>query len=65
MDRVLLEKKPDFICFVDCCVAAASGVVAFYLVEHSAWSLSRMCPFWVSSDSGKKILTFFKIYVGP
>ena len=59
MDRVLLGKTLEFICFVDCCFAAASGVVNFSLVERLPWRLPRMCPFWVSSESGKVLLTFF------
>ena len=39
-----------------CCVMA--------LVDCTPWSFMRMRPFWVYSDSGKKLFTFFTLMRG-
>ena len=45
------------------CTGVASSEVrdlvdGWVLVDHTPCQLVRMCPFWVSSDSGKSLLTF-------
>ena len=64
MKMVLLGRTPGVFLFFYCCVTAASGMVAFSLVERLPLRLLHMCPFWVSSDSGKKLLTFFEFTRG-
>ena len=60
--------KMSFFFRMGVCMGSSVGFASFgvralvgrwVLVDRTPCSWVRMCPFWVSSDSGKYLLTFF------